>query len=392
MEENQSTTPTPSEHLEVLLTEPLPSPALNDADIESVTNDIVRDPNHGRMVETQSVHSEKETEIISNPNRHVPCQVTPSLSSSSSYLRPPNPTSSSGSITSSKRAKFAYETSLSVLGVEANTILIVKAALSKCVPVFVYDSEIRFHKDLVGAKFVDTPSLLTRYSKVVFICQQDANLKMQMCTGKMGLFTYVTKEHTIVDVTQNSEYHISLFATQCSKYQVKSLNAPIQGLRSQGQIDVLLVSGPFDSYTNAAYMMQLFAKHVHFIDTLPLTAQRATTILAAVQAAKVLLVAEALAMSSHLGLELDTMQTLIDMNNGDIPTSLQHINAYPKGLPPSISPAGLAQNDVKHGILLADSHCIPIPLFSAVHEILKSQTRAQASRPYAFAQTPQTFH
>ena len=139
-------------------------------------------------------------------------------------------------------------------------------------------------------------------------------------------------------------------------------------------------------------MMQLFAKHVHFIDTLPLTAQRATTILAAVQAAKVLLVAEALAMSSHLGLELDTMQTLIDMNKGDIPTSLQHINSYPKGLPPNISPAGLAQNDVKHGILLADTHCIPIPLFSAAHEVLKSQTRAQQARPYAFAQTPQTFH
>ena len=391
MDKNHSTTPTP-DHLEVLLKEPLPSPALNDADIESVANAIVQSPNHDRMVETSSVHSEKETEVITNPPRHVQCQVTPSLPTSNSYFRAPNPSSSSGSVASAKRTKFSYDTSLSTLGVDANAILIVKATLSKCVPVFVYDREIRFHKDLVGAKFVDSPSILTRYAKVVFVCQTDANLKLQQCTGKLGLFTYVTKEHTIIDVTQSSEYHTSLLVTSCSKYKVKSLNAPIHGLRSQGQIEVLLASGPFDSFTNAAYMMQLFAKHVHFMDTMPLTAKRAATILAAVQAARVLLVAEALAMSSHLGLELDSMQTLIDMNNGDIPSSLQQINSYPKGLPPSISPAGLTQNDVKHGILLADSHCIPIPLFSAAHEILKSQTWAQASRPYAFSQTPQTFH
>ena len=389
MDENQAT-PTPSEHLEVLLKEPLPSPALNDADIESVANDIVRAPNHDRMVETQALHAEKETEVISHQNRHVSCEVAPSFQSSNPYLHAQNPTSS-GSVTSSKRQKFAYDTNMSVLGVTANTILIVKAALSKFVPVFIYDNEIKFHKDLIGAKFVDTPSLLTRYSKVVFICTQDVNLKMKLCTGKMGLFTYVTKEHTIIDVTQSSEYHQSLFASQCNKFKVKALSAPIHGLRSQPQLDVLLVAGPFDSYTSAAFMMQLFSKHVHFVDSLHLTAQRATTILAAVQTAKVLLVAEALALSSHLGLELDTMQTLIDMNSGDMSSSLKHINAYPKGLHPSISPAGLAKDDVKLGILLADSHGIPIPLFSAAHEVLKSQTRAQASRPYAFSQEPQTF-
>ena len=67
MDENQAT-PTPSEHLEVLLKEPLPSPALNDAEFQSVANDIVRDPNHDRMVETQVLHAEKETDVISHQN------------------------------------------------------------------------------------------------------------------------------------------------------------------------------------------------------------------------------------------------------------------------------------------------------------------------------------
>ena len=80
------------------------------------------------------------------------------------------------------------------------------------------------------------------------------------------------------------------------------------------------------------------------------------------------------------------------MNSGDMSSSLKHINAYPKGLHPSISPAGLARDDVKLGILLADSHGIPIPLFSAVHEVLKTPTRAHATRPYAFSPEPQTFH
>ena len=113
MDENQAT-PTPSEHLEVLLKEPLPSPALNDADIESVANDIVRAPNHDRMAETQSLHAETETEVISHQARHVSCEVTPSLQSSNPYLRAQNPTSS-GSVTSSKRQKFAYDTNMSCL-------------------------------------------------------------------------------------------------------------------------------------------------------------------------------------------------------------------------------------------------------------------------------------
>ena len=142
MEENQSTTPTPSDHLEVLLKEPLPSPALNDVDIESVANAIVQSPNnHDRLhVETSSVHPEKKTEISTNPPRHVQCQVTPSLSMSAlnSYFLAPNP-STSGTLASTKRAKFSYETSVAILGVDANAILVVKAALSKCVPVFVYD-------------------------------------------------------------------------------------------------------------------------------------------------------------------------------------------------------------------------------------------------------------
>ena len=70
MDENQSTTPTPSDHLEVLLKEPLSSPALNDDDIESVTNSLkqVQSPNHhDRLhVEENPVHPEKETEISTN--------------------------------------------------------------------------------------------------------------------------------------------------------------------------------------------------------------------------------------------------------------------------------------------------------------------------------------
>ena len=116
------------------------------------------------------------------------------------------------------------------------------------------------------------------------------------------------------------------------------------------------------------------------------------SILAAVLAAKVLLVAETMSMATYLGLQLDSMQTLISMNNGDIQSSIQAINSFPKGLPPHMSPAGLIQNDAKHRILLADSHCIPIPMFSAAHEILNSQTRCQAMRPYACTQQPQTFH
>ena len=62
MDENQSTTPTPSDHLEVPLKEPLPLPALNYVDIESVANAIVQSPNnHDRIhVEMGSFHSEKE--------------------------------------------------------------------------------------------------------------------------------------------------------------------------------------------------------------------------------------------------------------------------------------------------------------------------------------------
>ena len=77
------------------------------------------------------------------------------------------------------------------------------------------------------------------------------------------------------------------------------------------------------------------------MDTMPLTAQRATSILAAVQAAKNLLVAEAMSLATHLGLELEGMQTLISMNNWDIPSSIQQINSFPKGLPPNMSPASL---------------------------------------------------
>ena len=97
-------------------------------------------------------------------------------------------------------------------------------------------------------------------------------------------------------------------------------------------------------------------------------------------------------MATHLGLQLDSMQTLISMNNGDIQSSIQAINSLPKGLPPHLSPAALIQNDVKHGILLSDSHCIPILMLSAAHEILKSQTRCQAMHPFAHTQQPQTFH
>ena len=64
--------------------------------------------------------------------------------------------------------------------------------------VFVYDQEIRFHKDLIGAKFVDSPSILTRYAKIVFVCQPDSTEKIQQCTGKHGLF-YVCYEVSFRD-------------------------------------------------------------------------------------------------------------------------------------------------------------------------------------------------
>ena len=188
MDENdQSTTSIPSDHLEVLLKEPLPSPTLDD--IETVTDSLkqVQSSNHhDRLhVDEDPVHPEKETEISTNQTRHDQSQISPSIPTctSDSYFRTPY-ASTSGSVASTKRVKLSYESSIAVLGIDANTILIVTAALSKCVPVFVYDQKVRFHKDLVGAKFVDTPAILTRYAKIVFVCQTDSTEKIQQCTGK----------------------------------------------------------------------------------------------------------------------------------------------------------------------------------------------------------------
>ena len=78
---DQSTTPIPSDHLKVLLKEPLPSPTLDD--IESVTDSLkqVQSPNHhDRLhVDENPVNPEKETEISTNQTQHDRGQISPSI-------------------------------------------------------------------------------------------------------------------------------------------------------------------------------------------------------------------------------------------------------------------------------------------------------------------------
>ena len=194
---------------------------------------------------------------------------------------------------------------------------------------FIYYHDVRFHKDLIAAKFVDTPAALAQHAKVVFICLADPTAKQEHCTGKFGVFTRTTKDSSVVDVTATSEYHATLFSQSCRDHKVHLINSPIHGLISHGQVEILLVSGSFVAFTNAGFAMQTFAKHIHYMNNLPLTAPRATTILAVVQATKVLLIAEAMTMATHLGLRLENMQQLISMNSGDIPSSIQAINSLP---------------------------------------------------------------
>ena len=69
---DQSTTPIPSDHLEVLLKEPLPSPTLDD--IESVTSSLkqVQSPNHhDRLhVDENPVNPENEMETSTNQTQY----------------------------------------------------------------------------------------------------------------------------------------------------------------------------------------------------------------------------------------------------------------------------------------------------------------------------------
>ena len=227
MDENdQPATPIPTDHLEVLLDEPLPSPTLDE--IESVTSSLREVPTRHDGIQNNEdpIISETAAEASSSQNRYDQGpHPTPLLTcTTDTYFRQPQP-SASTALVPVKHAKMSHcEDSISILGVDVNTVLIARAALSQNIRVFIYDHDIRFHKDLIGAKFVDTPAALAQHAKVVFICLADPTAKHEQCTGKFGLFTRTTKDSSVVDVTATSEYYATLFSQSCRDHKVHLIN------------------------------------------------------------------------------------------------------------------------------------------------------------------------
>lgn len=278
----------------------------------------------------------------------------------------------------SKRKRVLDTNSIGVLGLDRNGLLLVKAALAHNISTKVFDPQTKVHNELSKVKFVDRPSALTKDTAVIFICVDDPHLKHDLVMGKESVFSHITKQTVIVDITNTSDYYNGHFAQHCTRKGVKLLNAPFHGLRNYDYVQLLLVSGSYTAYQQAYFALDAVAKRVVYLDQNHLSAPRITTIVAMVAAGKVLLIAEAITLTAQLGLEIN-VEALVEQNNSEISAMVQ-VLLNSTAMPMHATSISNIDSDIRLCRLLSDVHCAPSPLMASTSEVFKAQVRSQSLR------------
>ena len=273
-----------------------------------------------------------------------------------------------------KRSKI-FNRTVGVIGADLNGLQIIRAVTSRDISVLVYDQTTRVQEDISRVKHVDTPADLARETQIIFLSVSDPSTKHDIIVGKDGVFKKCTKRTCIIDVTNSAEFYNAVFSQYCRDKGVHLLNAPFHGLRNTGHVKLLLASGSYEAYAASMFALQAVAKTTVFLDDNPLSAPRVTTIVSIVTAAKVLLIAEAISLTSQLGLNVN-IESLIEQNDQDLSAMVHAMyHQVTKAAPMRENIASHCQADSRLCLMLADSKCVSLPLMASSYEIMKSHVR-----------------